>query len=178
MISKGLRWLRGGRSVSQRFPEGLAPWRVVGASITGSSHQRFGEPCQDAAGWALGPERSLIVAVADGAGSAKLGGEGARLAISTAIDHLTGRRSLGSGESHEKDLIAALERARSALASEAEDLSLIHISEPTRRYAISYAVFCLKTKTFIANVLFFYSQHELHLYIATPQLSAKSKTRK
>ena len=24
------------------------------------------------------------------------------------------------------------------------DLSLIHISEPTRRYAISYAVFCLK----------------------------------
>ena len=26
-------------------------------------------------------------------------------------------------------------------------LSLIHISEPTRRYAISYAVFCLKKKT-------------------------------
>ena len=25
-------------------------------------------------------------------------------------------------------------------------LSLIHISEPTRRYAISYAVFCLKKK--------------------------------
>ena len=28
----------------------------------------------------------------------------------------------------------------------AHDLSLIHISEPTRRYAISYAVFCLKKK--------------------------------
>ena len=27
-----------------------------------------------------------------------------------------------------------------------QDLSLIHISEPTRRYAISYAVFCLKKK--------------------------------
>ena len=27
-------------------------------------------------------------------------------------------------------------------------LSLIHISEPTRRYAISYAVFCLKKKTY------------------------------
>ena len=26
------------------------------------------------------------------------------------------------------------------------NLSLIHISEPTRRYAISYAVFCLKKK--------------------------------
>ena len=27
-----------------------------------------------------------------------------------------------------------------------EDLSLIHISEPTRRRGISYAVFCLKKK--------------------------------
>ena len=29
---------------------------------------------------------------------------------------------------------------------DAYSLSLIHISEPTRRYAISYAVFCLKKK--------------------------------
>ena len=28
-------------------------------------------------------------------------------------------------------------------ALQAQDLSLIHISEPTRRYSISYAVFCL-----------------------------------
>ena len=28
----------------------------------------------------------------------------------------------------------------------ADDLSLIHISEPTRQEAISYAVFCLKKK--------------------------------
>ena len=30
-----------------------------------------------------------------------------------------------------------------------EDLSLIHISEPTRRTPISYAVFCLKKKIFL-----------------------------
>ena len=30
------------------------------------------------------------------------------------------------------------------MAPEAKDLSLIHISEPTRRVVISYAVFCLK----------------------------------
>src|SRR5680860_1816878 len=30
-----------------------------------------------------------------------------------------------------------------------EDLSLIHISEPTRRTPISYAVFCLKKKKYI-----------------------------
>ena len=29
-----------------------------------------------------------------------------------------------------------------------QDLSLIHISEPTRRTPISYAVFCLKKKNF------------------------------
>src|SRR5680860_1792572 len=31
-------------------------------------------------------------------------------------------------------------------ATESNNLSLIHISEPTRRTPISYAVFCLKTK--------------------------------
>ena len=32
------------------------------------------------------------------------------------------------------------------IVGEYEDLSLIHISEPTRRTPISYAVFCLKKK--------------------------------
>ena len=120
MISKGLRWLRGDSSASQQFPEGLAPWRVVGASVAGSSHQKLGQLCQDAAGWALGPDRSLIIAVADGAGSAKLGGEGAQLAVSTAVNYLTGRRSSGSGNSSKNDLLEALERSRSAIGSEAE----------------------------------------------------------
>lgn len=121
MISKGLRWLRGGRTAGPQFPEGLAPWRVVGASVAGTSHQRLGQPCQDAAGWALGPERSLIVAVADGAGSAPLGREGAQLAVSTAVEFLSSRRSLGSGDASKDQLISALERSRSALRSDAED---------------------------------------------------------
>ncbi len=121
MISKGLRWLRGGRSASPQFPEGLAPWRVVGASVAGSSHQRFGQLCQDAAGWALGPERSLIVAVADGAGSASLGREGAQLAVSTAVEFLSSRRSLDSGNSSKDQLTSALEHARFALRSDAEE---------------------------------------------------------
>src|SRR5680860_1382071 len=36
--------------------------------------------------------------------------------------------------------------ARAATSGEVKDLSLIHISEPTRRTPISYAVFCLKKK--------------------------------
>ena len=121
MISKGLRWLTGGKSSSPEFPQGLAPWRVVGASITGTSHQKLGQPCQDAAGWALGPDRSLIVAVADGAGSAPLGREGAQLAVSTAVEFLSSRRSLGSREASKDQLVSALERARSALLNDAEN---------------------------------------------------------
>ncbi|MEE8465989.1 MAG: PP2C family serine/threonine-protein phosphatase [Dehalococcoidia bacterium] len=120
MISKGLRWLRGGRSASPLFPEDLAPWRVVGASVAGTSHQKLRQPCQDAAGWALGPQRSLIVAVADGAGSAPLGREGAQLAVSTAVEFLSSRRSLSSGDAAKNHLLSALERARSALKSDAE----------------------------------------------------------
>jgi len=121
LISKGLRWLRGGKSSSPEFPQGLAPWRVVGASITGTSHQKLGQPCQDAAGWALGPDRSLIVAVADGAGSAPLGREGAQLAVSTVVEFLSSRRPLGSREASKDQLVSALERAQSALQHDAEN---------------------------------------------------------
>ena len=37
-------------------------------------------------------------------------------------------------------------------------LSLIHISEPTRRTPISYAVFCLKKKKTISYAVFFFEK--------------------
>ena len=48
---------------------------------------------------------------------------------------------------HDKNLLEFLANPTIS-KEEAENfvLSLIHISEPTRRYAISYAVFCLKKK--------------------------------
>ena len=45
------------------------------------------------------------------------------------------------------------------------NLSLIHISEPTRRYAISYAVFCLKKIRRMAN-----SVSYTHLTLPTSDL--------
>ena len=45
-------------------------------------------------------------------------------------------------------------------SSRALDLSLIHISEPTRQAEISYAVFCLKKKNNNNN-----SQHNLIYYL-------------
>ena len=63
-------------------------WRVVAASATGSSHVTTGEPCQDEC-WAFvedtpGAPSTLTVFVADGAGSALRGGDGAKIAIEAA----------------------------------------------------------------------------------------------
>ncbi|CAK0763667.1 Protein phosphatase 2C [Gammaproteobacteria bacterium] len=59
-------------------------WRVVYASVVGSSHEARGESCQDscvASVWhAPNGTEHLVTLVSDGAGSARLGKEGAELA--------------------------------------------------------------------------------------------------
>jgi hypothetical protein len=64
------------------------PWRVIGLSIQGASHRRNKTPCQDALRWRLVPPDRLLVALADGAGSAAFAEIGADLAARTALDHL------------------------------------------------------------------------------------------
>ncbi|HEY0023417.1 MAG TPA: PP2C family serine/threonine-protein phosphatase [Longimicrobium sp.] len=60
------------------------PWRVVAASLTGGSHLRQGTECQDAHRHRrLGDV--LLLAVADGAGSAPRSAEGASIAAGTAL---------------------------------------------------------------------------------------------
>lgn len=66
-----------------------APWSAVGASVTGSGHGEIG--CQDAHRVEVLPD-ALVIAVADGAGSAPLSATGAALAarraVSAALEHL------------------------------------------------------------------------------------------
>lgn len=76
------------------LPETPAPpsppgsWRVVAASICGRAHSRTNDCCQDAHVWRTLPGDVLIAAVADGAGSASHGGEGAAIAAARAVEHL------------------------------------------------------------------------------------------
>lgn len=59
-------------------------WRVVPASVIGTSHTRVGTPCQDACDFlrlTVGDEELLLVAVADGAGSAVLSHVGSDEAV-------------------------------------------------------------------------------------------------
>lgn len=61
-------------------------WRVVPASVPGTSHEKRGQPCQDAHYWSRLPDGVLIAAVADGAGSAPFGEVGSAIAVQTAVE--------------------------------------------------------------------------------------------
>jgi hypothetical protein len=64
-------------------------WRVLGASEVGTSHIAMGRGCEDSCWAQVGATASdmpfLQLFVADGAGSASNGGEGAELAIQSAV---------------------------------------------------------------------------------------------
>ena len=72
---------------NQQNEQNEQAWRLVGASVEGTSHLKTGMGCQDAfryAWWANG----VVLAVSDGAGSAKRAADGAELAVDTAVDSL------------------------------------------------------------------------------------------
>ena len=63
-----------------------AHWRVISASVTGSAHTRVGTPCQDSLGFSTDiRDGVLVVAVADGAGSARHAEVGSTIAAAAAV---------------------------------------------------------------------------------------------
>ncbi len=67
----------------------ISHWRVVAASVCGTSHIKNQQLCQDAHHWQLLPGNVLVTAAADGAGSASQGKVGAMVAVETAIETLS-----------------------------------------------------------------------------------------
>ncbi len=63
-------------------------WRVIGAAVRGVSHERTGLPCQDAQRYRVLADGTLLVAVADGAGSARHSDQGARKAAARVVRFL------------------------------------------------------------------------------------------
>ncbi len=59
-------------------------WQAIGASVKGTSHERTGTPCQDFHNFIVTP-KYVIVAAADGLGSAPQSDAGAELAVRTAL---------------------------------------------------------------------------------------------
>jgi hypothetical protein len=98
-------------------------WHVVGASVQGVSHVRAGLPCQDAHFWSEAPDGLLVIAVADGAGSAPLSEVGAATAVRTAVNEAHKRLSDGLLFCEHDDWLAMLRalfvQAREAVVREA-----------------------------------------------------------
>jgi hypothetical protein len=69
-------------------------WRVVGASVRGTSHEKSGQPCQDAHLWRILPDNVLMLAVADGAGSASLAEIGAKVAVEAVVANLLAQQTI------------------------------------------------------------------------------------
>jgi len=97
-------------------------WRVIGASVQGTSHQKHELPCQDAHGYLVLPN-SVIVAVADGAGSAERSDQGAQLAVQQALD--SAKAALEKGLPQDETgwqalLVEVFRQARQAIAQLAE----------------------------------------------------------
>ncbi|MBD2384402.1 PP2C family serine/threonine-protein phosphatase [Cylindrospermum sp. FACHB-282] len=72
-------------NTSKQIPQ----WRIVAASVCGTSHVKNKQLCQDAHHWQILPNNVLVVAAADGAGSASQGKVGAMVAVETAIEHIS-----------------------------------------------------------------------------------------
>ncbi|TAF06426.1 MAG: protein phosphatase 2C domain-containing protein [Nostocales cyanobacterium] len=67
----------------------IPQWRIVSASVCGTSHIKNQQLCQDAHHWQILANNVLVIAAADGAGSASLGKVGAMIAVETAIEHIS-----------------------------------------------------------------------------------------
>ncbi len=65
----------------------MTPWHIIGASVTGTSHDKTGTPCQDAHAY-RSVDGAAVLVTADGAGSAPHSAEGAATAVDTAADAL------------------------------------------------------------------------------------------
>ena len=63
-------------------------WRIIAASVSGTSHLQNALPCQDAHAFRVLPGGQLLAAVSDGAGSAEHSQAGARLAVEQALTAL------------------------------------------------------------------------------------------
>ena len=76
-------------------------WKVIAASVQGTSHLKTDKPCQDASYSTILPGSLLIGAVADGAGSAPFSDEGAQIAVKRAVDTVADavQLNVGSGAS-------------------------------------------------------------------------------
>jgi serine/threonine protein phosphatase PrpC len=102
---------------------GMDRWRVVAASVRGTSHEKTGQPCQDVHNWDIVPPGALVAVVADGAGSAAQGELGADVAARAVVEMICSDRAMPPWPDDDPGwqllLTNALKAARMAVEAEA-----------------------------------------------------------
>lgn len=68
----------------------ITSWNILNASVTGTSHQKVGRDCEDRHHFAQYEDGTLIIAVADGAGSASCSADGAQYVVQKALEVIKG----------------------------------------------------------------------------------------
>jgi serine/threonine protein phosphatase PrpC len=103
----------------------VADWRVIAASVAGKRHIEKGVPCQDSHLWSRPRPDSVLIAVADGAGSQPFSEHGSRLATKAVTQYLQSKigqdNPAADCESARALLIAAFRHTFSCLETEAVD---------------------------------------------------------
>ena len=111
------------------MPEGSGTWRLVGAGVVGVSHLRADLPCQDRWEAEVLDAHTLIVVVADGAGSAAHADKGAEIIVEAIMQSV--REAIHEGnDDYLAILRGAAARARRQLLTNSE-----HDGLPLREYA-------------------------------------------
>jgi hypothetical protein len=95
-------------------------WKIAGASVTGTRHQAAGQPGQDASAW-LADGNLTCLAVADGAGSRPLSGQGSALAVQSALTAAAAQAGRPDPGGPQAWLRAAFARAREDIDRLARD---------------------------------------------------------
>src|ERR1051325_8709452 len=116
------------------MPDRNAIWRITAASVAGTAHLKSGRTCEDAHCIQDLPNGAVIIAVGDGAGSADRGGEGARIAVESAVDFWSNEEKVPDVADQEGVTVflsASLKAARSALENAADSRALLLRDFPT-----------------------------------------------
>jgi hypothetical protein len=103
-------------------------WRVIGASVIGTSHQSRRSVCQDAHAFRALDDGTVILAVADGAGSASRSAEGAAAAVEAAAEFLSRNLCLTDALSAARCAVEQLASEDAAIEAFATTLLLVAIT--------------------------------------------------
>lgn len=116
-------------------------WKTVFDSVTGASHDTSGTPCQDACRvvtiTSSSGEELLIIACADGAGSAKCAADGSMIACDEVVKYVQTLPHVSTWLTSvtRDDAVAWIGHVRSAIAGRAAELN-----EPVRQLATTLLV--------------------------------------